>query len=270
MTADDRRARFRALHEREQLFLMPNPWDVGSARLLEARGFEALATTSAGFAWSIGKRDREVTRDELVAHVATLAGATSLPLNVDSERCYPDDPGGVAETVAQLAEAGAAGCSIEDYDPGADAIEDVAVAAERVAVAAEAARGLPEPLVLTARAENHIHGVDDFEDTLERLLAYREAGADVVYAPGLTDLGQIATVVESVGLPVNVIVLPNGPSVAELASVGVRRVSTGGAPARAAYGALLDAVQELADAGTAGYAARAVSTADLEGMLGDR
>jgi 2-methylisocitrate lyase-like PEP mutase family enzyme len=270
VTSDDRRARFRALHEREQLFLMPNPWDVGSARLLEARGFEALATTSAGFAWSIGKRDREVTRDELVAHVATLAGATSLPLNVDSERCYPDDPGGVAETVAQLAEAGAAGCSIEDYDPGADAIDDVPVAAERVAAAAHAAHGLPEPLVLTARAENHIHGVDDFEDTLARLLAYREAGADVVYAPGLTDLGQIAAVVESVGLPVNVLALPNGPSVAELASVDVRRVSTGGLPARAAYSALLDAAQELADAGTSGYAARAVSTADLEGMLGNR
>ena len=144
------------------------------------------------------------------------------------------------------------------------------MAAERVAVAAQAARGLPEPLVLTARAENHIHGVDDFEDTLARLLAFREAGADVVYAPGLTDLRQIATVVESVGLPVNVIALPNGPSVAELASVGVRRVSTGGAPARAAYGALLDAAQELADAGTSGYAGRAVSTADLEGLLGER
>jgi 2-methylisocitrate lyase-like PEP mutase family enzyme len=270
VTADERRARFRALHEREQLFLIPNPWDVGSARLLEARGFEALATTSAGFAWSIGKRDREVTRDELVEHVATLAEATSLPLNVDSERCYPDDSGGVAETVARLADAGAAGCSIEDYDPGADAIEDVAVAAERVAVAAQTAHGIPEPLVLTARAENHIHGVDDFEDTVARLLAYREAGADVVYAPGLTDLGQIARLVESVGLPVNVLALPNGPSVADLDSVGVRRVSTGGALARAAYGALLEAASELANSGTSAYAGRAVSTADLQRLLLDR
>jgi 2-methylisocitrate lyase-like PEP mutase family enzyme len=270
VTADERRARFRALHEREQLFLIPNPWDVGSARLLEARGFEALATTSAGFAWSIGKRDREVTRDELLGHVATLAEATSLPLNVDSERCYPDDPGGVAETVARLAEAGAAGCSIEDYDPSAGAIEDVAVAAERVAVAAQAAHGLPEPLVLTARAENHIHGVDDFEGTVARLLAYRDAGADVVYAPGLTDVGQIARLVESVGLPVNVLALPNGPSVAELESVGVRRVSTGGALARAAYGALLDAARELTDAGTSAYAGRAVSTTDLQALLRER
>src|SRR5947209_2929001 len=160
---------------------MPNPWDVGSALLLAARGFEALATTSAGFAWSIGKVDQTVTRDELVTHVASLAAATSLPLNVDSERCFPDDPGGVAETAALLAEAGAAGFSIEDYDPALDRIDDVEVAAEAVRVAAEAAQGL----VLTARAENHLHGVDDLDDTISRLLAYHDAGADVVYAAGL-------------------------------------------------------------------------------------
>src|SRR5205814_6896711 len=143
-------AGFRELHEREQLFVMPNPWDVGSARLLASLGFEALATTSAGFAWSLGKVDQTVTRDELVAHVRTVAAATPLPLNVDSERCYPDDPGGVAETVRLLAEAGAAGCSIEDYDPAGDAIDDVEVAAARVREAAEA-KG---DLVLTGRAEN--------------------------------------------------------------------------------------------------------------------
>jgi len=246
----DRRARFRELHRREQLFVMPNPWDVGSARLLVARGFEALATTSAGFAWSIGKVDQTVTRDELVAHVASLAAATSLPLNVDSERCFPDDPGGVAETVALLAEAGAAGFSIEDYDPALDRIDDVEVAAEAVRVAAEAAQGL----VLTARAENHLHGVDDLDDTISRLLAYQDAGADVVYAPGLVDLEQIAAVVEAVGVPVNVLALSNGPSVSELASVDVRRVSTGGALARSAYGALLSAAQELLEAGTSRYA----------------
>ena len=212
MSADDRRARFRALHEREQLFVMPNPWDVGSAKLLASLGFEALATTSAGLAWSLGKLDQAVTRAELVTHVAALAEATPLPLNVDSERCYPDDPGGVAETVALLAEAGAAGFSIEDYDPASGRVDDVSLAAERVAVAAEAAHGPGSPLVLTARAENHIRGVDDFDDTVSRLIAYRDAGADAVYAPGLRDLGQIAALVEAVGVPVNVLALRGVPA----------------------------------------------------------
>ena len=205
-------ARFRALHAREQLFVLPNPWDVGSALLLESVGFEALATTSAGFAWSIGKHDQAVTRDELVAHVASLARATSLPLNVDSERCYPDDPGGVAETVALLAAAGAAGLSIEDYNPATGAVDPVEVAAESVARAAEANRRLREPMVLTGRAENHIRGVDDLDDTIARLVAYRDAGADAVYAPGLTQLDQIAAVVAAVGIPLNVLALASGPT----------------------------------------------------------
>ena len=245
---------------------MPNPWDVGSARLLASLGFEALATTSAGFAWSLGKVDTTVTRDELVTHVRALAAATPLPLNVDSERCYPDDPGGVAETVTLLAGAGAAGCSIEDYDPGRDAIDDVDVAAERVRVAAEA-KG---DLMLTGRAENHLHGVDDRDDTIARLVAYRDAGADVVYAPGLADLEQVAAVVETVGVPVNVLALPHGPSVAELASVGVRRVSTGGALARAAYGALLAAAQELREHGTSGYAEHGAPRDALQSAFLDR
>jgi 2-methylisocitrate lyase-like PEP mutase family enzyme len=247
--------RFRELHEREQLFVMPNPWDVGSARLLASMGFEALATTSAGFAWSLGKPDQTVTRDELVAHVAALAEATSLPLNVDSERCFPDEPGGVAETARLLAEAGAAGFSIEDYDPARDRIDDADVAAERVRVAAGAARGM----VLTGRAENHLHGIDDLDDTIARLQAYRDAGAEVVYAPGLTDPGQIARVVEAVGVPVNVLALPSGPSISNLASLGVRRVSTGGALARSAYGALLAAAQELHEQGTSSYAEHGAS-----------
>jgi 2-methylisocitrate lyase-like PEP mutase family enzyme len=262
-----RRACFGALHAREQLFVMPNPWDAGSARLLASCGFEALATTSAGFAWSLGKRDQHVSRDELVAHVASLASATALPLNVDSERCYPDDPGGVTETVRLLAAAGAAGFSIEDYDPAGDRIDDVDVAAERVATAAEAAHGLADPMVLTGRAENHIRGVDDLDDTIARLLAYRDAGADVVYAPGLSGLDQIAAVVKAVGVPVNVLALPKGPTISELESVGVRRVSTGGALARAAYGALLAAAQELLTDGTSSYAAGAVSSAALESSL---
>jgi 2-methylisocitrate lyase-like PEP mutase family enzyme len=255
MSVGDRRARFRDLHTREQLFVMPNPWDVGSARLLASCGFEALATTSSGFAWSLGKLDRTVTRDELVAHVTSLAAATPVPLNVDSERCYPDDPGGVSETVSLLADAGAAGFSIEDYNPATGGIDDVELAAERVALAAEAAHALPDPMVLTGRAENHIHGVDDLDDTIARLIAYRDAGADVVYAPGLSDLDEIRAVVQAVGVPVNVLALPNGPAVAELASVGVRRVSTGGALARAAYNALLTGARELLGAGTSSYAA---------------
>jgi 2-methylisocitrate lyase-like PEP mutase family enzyme len=268
MTIGDRRARFRRLHAGEQLFVMPNPWDVGSARLLASCGFEALATTSAGFAWSLGKLDQRVSRDELVAHVATLAEATPLPLNVDSERCYPDDPGGVAETVALLADAGAAGFSIEDYDPATDRIDDIEVAAERVSVAAEAAHRLSDSLLLTGRAENHIRGVDDFEDTVARLIAYRDAGADVVYAPGLADIDRIATVVAAVGVPVNVLALPQGPSVSELASVGVRRVSTGSALARSAYGALFAGAQELLAGGTSRYAAGGVTNDALEAAFG--
>jgi 2-methylisocitrate lyase-like PEP mutase family enzyme len=251
---DERRARFRALHSADELFVMPNPWDVGSARLLESLGFEALATTSAGFAWSLGKLDQSVTRDELVAHVAILVEATSVPLNVDSERCYPDDPGGVNETVTLLADAGAAGLSVEDYDPATDTIDDVQVAAQRVSTVAEAAHRLSDPIVVTGRAENHIRGVDDLDDTITRLIAYQEAGADVVYAPGLSDLDQIAAVVEAVGVPVNVLARPGGPSTAELASVGVRRVSTGSLLAGAAYAALIAGAKELKTDGTSRYA----------------
>jgi 2-methylisocitrate lyase-like PEP mutase family enzyme len=253
-SAAERRVRFRALHAREQLFVMPNPWDVGSARLLESAGFEALATTSAGFAWSLGKLDQNVSRNELVAHVATLAAATDLPLNVDSERCYPGDPGGVTRTVELLAEAGAAGFSIEDYNPDTGSIDDVAAAAEHVAEAAEASRRQEEPMVLTGRAENHIRGVDDLEDTINRLIAYRDAGADVAYAPGLTDLDQIARVVEAVRIPLNVLALPSGPSLGELAAAGVRRISTGSLLAGAAYGALLEGARELREEGTSRYA----------------
>ena len=250
----ERRARFRALHERDELFVMPNPWDIGSARLLASVGFEALATTSAGFAWSLGKLDQNVSRDELVAHVATLAVATDLPLNVDSERCYPDDHGGVSRTVEMLAEAGAAGFSIEDYNPETGGIDDVGLAAARVAEAAEASRKQDEPLVLTGRAENHIRGVDDLDDTIDRLVAYRDAGADVVYAPGLTDLEQIATVVKAARIPLNVLALPLGPRLRELASAGVRRISTGSLLAGAAYGALLAGAHELQEEGTSRYA----------------
>ena len=254
MTIAERRARFRALHEHDGIFVMPNPWDVGSTRLLTSLGFEALATTSAGLAWTLGRNDQHVTRDELVAHVAELAAATPLPLSVDSERCFADDLEGVAETVTLLAEAGASGCSIEDYDPATDSIDDADRAAERVAAAADAAHRLDEPMVLTARAENHLHGVDDLDDTIARLSAYRDAGADAVYAPGLRDPSQIARLVDVVGVPVNVLALPGAPSVPELESLGVRRVSTGSLLASAAYGALIAGARELHGDGTSTYA----------------
>jgi 2-methylisocitrate lyase-like PEP mutase family enzyme len=255
MDSAARRARFADLHARDGLFVMPNPWDVGSARLLASLGFEALATTSQGFAWSLGLLDQEVSRNELVAHVRELSAATDLPLNVDSERCYPDDPGGIAETVALLAEAGGAGFSIEDYDPGRDRIDEVDLAAERVAEAAEANSSLDTPMVLTGRAENHIRGVQDLDDTIARLIAYRDAGADAVYAPGLTTIEQIAAVVEAVRCPVNVLSIPGVPSIAELAAVGVRRVSTGSALASRAFGALHAAASALRDDGASTYAA---------------
>jgi 2-methylisocitrate lyase-like PEP mutase family enzyme len=268
MNAGERRSRFRELHAREQLFVMPNPWDIGSARLLASCGFEALATTSAGFAWSLGKLDQQVTRDELVAHVAALAPVTDLPLNVDSERCFPDEPGGIAETVALLADAGAAGCSIEDYNPATDAIDALDVAVAHVAEAVEAAHRLADPIVLTARAENHLHGVDDLDDTIARLLAYRDAGADVVYAPGLTDIAQIARVVDTVSVPVNVLALPGAPPLRELEAVGVRRVSTGSLLARAAYGALMQGARELLSSGTSEYATGGTSQDELRQAFG--
>jgi 2-methylisocitrate lyase-like PEP mutase family enzyme len=265
MDDEARRDRFRELHRRDRLFAMPNPWDVGSARLLESLGFEALATTSSGFAASLGRRDQRVARDELVAHVRALVAATAVPLNVDSEHCFPSDPGGVAETVRLLRAAGAAGCSIEDYDPVADRIEELDVAVERVHEAAAACEGL----VLTARCENHLHGRADLEETIARLVAYRDAGADVVYAPGLRDLDEIGRVVDAVEVPVNVLLFPDGPSVAELASVGVRRVSTGGVLAWAAYGAVVAAGRELLQRGTSTYGRARLTPDELRTAFGD-
>jgi len=268
MPAETRRARFAELHARDQLFVMPNPWDVGSARILAAIGFEALATTSAGLAWVLGKLDTQVTRGELVDHVAEIAPATDLPLSVDSERCYPDEPGGVAETVRLLGEAGAAGCSIEDWNPATGRIDDVGLAVERVAEAAEAARAYDPPLVLTGRAENHLHGVDDLDDTIARLVAYRDAGADCVYAPWLSTAEQIAAVVDAVGVPVNVLATPAVPPLPELADLGVRRISTGSLLAGVAYGALAAAARELQGGATATYAADRLTEDDKQAAFG--
>jgi 2-methylisocitrate lyase-like PEP mutase family enzyme len=260
----DKRERFRALHE-SGLFVMPNAWDVGSARLLVSVGFRAIATTSSGHAASLGKGDMQVTRDELLAHVEALVGAVDVPMSIDAERCFADDPAGVAQTVELIAAAGAAGCSIEDYDPATDAIDAIDNATERVAAAVEATHR--HGMVLTARAENHLHGIDDLGDTIERLRAYRAAGADCLYAPGLIDPAAIERVVQAVDAPVNVLAMRRGPSVPELAALGVRRVSTGGGLARVAYGALLTAARELHETGTYEYLDRAVSGSDLEAAL---
>ncbi len=249
------RQRFAELHA-VGTFVMPNPWDVGSARLLESLGFPALATTSSGYAASIGRLDQQLTFDELLAHVVTLVDAIDVPLNVDSERLYADEPEGVAENALLLAGTGAAGFSIEDYDPVRERLDPLDEAVARVEAAAGVAK--THGLVLTARAENHLYGVDDLDDTIGRLRAYRAAGADVVYAPGLSKLDEIARVVRETDVPVNVLALRSGPSVRELASVGVRRVSTGGALAWAAYGALVEAGQELLESGTSQYTEGAV------------
>jgi 2-methylisocitrate lyase-like PEP mutase family enzyme len=233
---------------------MPNPWDRGSAILLESLGFEALATTSSGFAATLGRLDGQVTRDEAIAHAGSLAEAVGVPVSGDLENCFADEPEGVAETVRLAAEAGLAGCSVEDYaGPESDTIYDPGPAAERVAAAAEAAHAAPDGFVLTARAENHVHGGTDLADTISRLQSYQEAGADVLFAPGLRELDQIREVVSSVDLPVNVLVLPGMPAIGELADAGVSRISVGGGFAYAALGALAAAGRELLTDGTYGY-----------------
>jgi 2-methylisocitrate lyase-like PEP mutase family enzyme len=239
---------------------------VPSARLLEHLGFPALATTSSGFAATLGRADQHVTRDELVAHVAALAAAVQVPISVDAERGYAEDAAGVAETVRLLAGAGASGVSIEDYDPGTGRITPVEVAAERIAAAAGVCA--TDGMVLTGRAENHLYGITDLDDTIARLIAYRDAGAACLYAPGLTDLGDIARVVDEVGAAVNVLALPDGPSVPRLAEVGVRRVSTGGSLAWAAYGALVHAAEELRDSGTSTYLDRALPRSVRDAAFG--
>jgi 2-methylisocitrate lyase-like PEP mutase family enzyme len=242
-----RRAQFRELHELGT-FVMPNPFDIGSTRVLEAMGFLAVATSSAGFAASLGKLDMTVTREELLAHVSALVRATRLPLSVDAEQCFPYELGGVAQTVRLLANAGAAGCSIEDWNQEAREILSIDQAAHNVSLAATVAHS--EGLVLTARAENYVQGRNDLDDTILRLCAYRDAGADVVFAPGLRDVTSLARLVKEVQVPVNVLLYPGGVSVEQLAAIGVRRISVGGAFAKAAYGAVHHAAQQLVANGT--------------------
>ena len=250
----DKAQRFLALHRPGQPLLMPNPWDLGSAKLLASLGFEALATTSSGFAATLGRNDGSVTRDEAMIHAAVIVAATDLPVSADLENAYADDPAGVAETMRLAIEVGLAGASVEDFapEPG-NRIYDAGLATERVAAAAEAAHAGPGQLVLTARAENYLHGHPDLADTIARLQAYQEAGADVLYAPGLRRLEDISQLVREVDRPVNVLALEGAPPVAELAAAGVSRISVGGAFAFAALGAIVAAATELREQGTYGY-----------------
>jgi 2-methylisocitrate lyase-like PEP mutase family enzyme len=261
---------FRALHQRKGAFIIPNPWDIGSARMLAHLGFEALATTSGGYAFSLGHQDYTVGREPVLAHISALAPATDLPLSADLENGFGDAPEVAAETIRLAAAAGAVGGSIEDATGRADQpIYEVAAATERVLAAAEMARSLGYPFMLTARAENYLHGRRDLKDTIRRLQAYQEAGADVLYAPGLTNKDDIAAMVSSVDRPVNVLVgIPGAPlKMADLSAIGVRRVSLGSGLARAAFGSLVSAAREMRENGTFAFAEGAPSSRDIGAML---
>jgi len=244
---------FRAMHDGPGAFVIPNPWDIGSARILAAMGFKALATTSAGMAYGLGVCEGGVTRDQQLDHLRMLVEATPLPVSADLEKGFGDSPESVAETIRVVSETGLAGGSIEDFtgDLGAP-IFDKELAAERIAAAAEACRGLDGDFVLTARAEGLCYGRTDLDDIIARLQAYEAAGADVLYAPGLYDLAAIRTVCESVSKPVNVVMGMPGEtfSIAELAEVGVKRISVGSAFFRVAYGAMISAASEVIEAST--------------------
>ena len=259
-TQAERALHFAALHRRASPLLLPNPWDAGTAKILASLGFEALATTSSGHAATTGALDGGVTREQAIGHAATIVAATELPVSADLENCFADDGDGVAETIRLALAAGLAGCSIEDYTRRDEApIYERPRAVERVAAAAEVAHGGSVHMVLTARAENYLHGHPDLADTIARLQAYQEAGADVLYAPGLTSLEDIRQLVASVDRPVNVLALQGVPSVAELAEIGVSRVSVGGAFAWAAIDGLLEAANELLSHGTYSYLERAAA-----------
>lgn len=261
---------FRALHQRRRAFIIPNPWDAGTARLLAGLGFEALATTSAGYAFSVGRRDNTVSRDEMLQHVAVIASATDLPVSADLENGYGDDPDTVATAIANAASRGVVGGSIEDLSGRADgAIYELGLAADRIRAAADAARALPFPFTLTARAENYLAGRPDLGDTIKRLQAYQEAGADVLYAPGLTNADDIATVVKSVDRPVNAVMGLQGVqlSLAALSALGVARISVGSALSRAALGAFLRAAREMKEQGTFTFADEAVAYSEINELF---
>ncbi|HEU5401014.1 MAG TPA: isocitrate lyase/phosphoenolpyruvate mutase family protein [Terriglobales bacterium] len=269
-TQAEKAQRFRELHHLDHAFIIPNPWDIGTAKLLQSLGFEALATTSGGYAFSVGKPDGAIHRDEMIAHAADIVAATDLPVSADLENLYVDDPSQVAETIRMAAGAGLAGCSIEDVPQGrGNEPYKLEFAAERVRAAAETAHSLSFPFTLTARSENFIIGKPDLRDTIARLLAFQEAGADVLFAPGLKTKEDITTVVRAVDRPLNVIMGLQGVqlSLAELSEIGVKRISVGSALSRAALGAFLRGAHEMLERGTFGFAEDVPKYADLNAMF---
>lgn len=265
-TQQEKAERFRELHQRPGAFVLPNPWDSGTARLLADMGFEALASTSAGYAYTLGRADYEVSRTQMMRHLADLAAATDLPVSGDLENGYGDAPEAAAETIRLAADAGLVGGSIEDATNRPEApLYPIDAATDRVRAAVEAARDLRFPFTLTARAENFMVGVGDLGDTIRRLQAYQEAGADVLYAPALKEREQIATVLREVDRPLNVVMGLKGVdlTLADLTELGVKRVSIGSGFARAAMGAFLDAAREVWEQGTFTFAEKAISYAEI-------
>jgi 2-methylisocitrate lyase-like PEP mutase family enzyme len=259
---------FRGLHERRGAFVIPNPWDVGTARILAALGFEAVATTSAGYAFSLGLRDSAVGRDGVLAHARAIVAATDLPVSADLENCFGDDPATVAETIRLAAETGLVGGSVEDATGNSrQPIYEFGLAVERVRAAAEAAHRFSFPFTLTARAENFLHGRPDLDDTIRRLQAFEQAGADVLYAPGLPDLAAIKRVCSSVSKPVNVLALTSAFSVEELAAAGARRISLGSGLSRLALGAFLGAAREISERGTFTFLQHAAPSAEISRFM---
>ncbi len=270
VTQSDKATRFRALHQGPGAFLIPNPWDAGSARILAGLGFEALATSSGASAGILGRRDGKVTREEALAHARAIVGATDLPVSADLEKGFGDAPAVAAETIRLAAEVGLVGGSIEDASGDKDKpLYDLSLAAERVAAAVQAARALPFPFTLTARAENFLRGNPNLDDTIKRLQAFEKAGADVLFAPGLPDLEAVRTVCASVSKPFNFMVGIKGKSftVAELTAAGVKRISLATSLYREAMSGLVNAAREVKDKGTFGYLDRSLSTPELNNFM---
>lgn len=263
-------AAFRRLHEEPGTFIIPNPWDAGTARILAAMGFRALATTSAGMAFSLGVAEGQVSRKDTLSHCRAIVAATMLPVSADLEKGFGDSPESAAETIQAAAGIGLAGCSLEDHTGRRDdPIYDFGLAVERIEAAAQARQALPDDFVLTARCENFLWGRRDLDDTIRRLQAFEKAGADVLYAPGLHDLGMIRTVCRAVTKPVNVVMGMPGATfgVAELADAGVKRISVGSALARLAFGRFVRAAREMRSAGTFRFSEEAMGFAELEGFF---
>jgi len=271
VTQNEKAARFRALHDGSGTFVIPNPWDVGSACILAGLGFQALATSSAASACALGRKDGKLTRDEAIAHARMIVNATDLPVSADLEKGFGDAPEIVAETIRLAAGAGLVGCTIEDATGNPEApLYDLRLAVERIAAAAKAARALSFPFVLTARAHNLLYAAPSLDETISRLQAFEKAGADVLFAPGLPDLAAVRAVCAAVSKPVNFMAGIKGKSfsVAELAAAGVRRISLATSLYRAAMTGFLDAAYEVRDAGQFGFLDRCVTTPELNKLMG--